>query len=83
MSTHVSQFVRKIITINNMIGGFHPLAGYREYFMDDESTFDTDLSRMGEIDVLANKFFVLLGSQKIFFFQANEFGAYEKLETSI
>lgn len=80
LSTHVSQFVRKIVTVNNMIGGFYPLAEYKDYFLDNESVISTQATRSGDIDVLVDKYFILLASQKFFFFQANEYGVYEKRE---
>ena len=72
--------MRKIVTVNNLIGGFNSLLGYKEYFLDDESTVETQRSRAGELEVLVDKYFILISATGFYFFQANEFGAYETRE---
>lgn len=80
LSTQVREFVRKIVTVNNLIGGFHSLLGYKEYFLDEESTLESSRSRAGEFEVLVDKYFVLISATGFYFFQSNEFGVYETRE---
>ena len=60
LSTHVDQFVRKILTINNLIGRF------KSYHSEFEEALE-----------LVERNFILLSSEKIYFFQSNEFGIYD------
>lgn len=57
LSTHVDQFVRKILTVHNLIGKF-------KLYQDDGIVDEVD------------QYFILLSSEKIYFFKTNEFGNY-------
>lgn len=57
LSTHVDQFVRKILTVHNLIGKF-------KLYEDD-----------GIVD-LVDQYFILLSSEKLYYFYTNEYGNY-------